>query len=114
MKTRLQKGNSKFSLEKLIEQHCLTCISIQQCSEYVDYQLPNDSIRARYLIDVIQTSDPELQTEMSVIHKDSNPTGIKNNFEACATFSLLSDSVAKKRKTNSGGTLQGDTSLVTK
>ena len=51
---------------------------------------------------------------MAAIHKDSNITGMKNNFEACATCLLPSDLVSKKQKTDSGGTLQGDISSVTR
>ena len=39
--TRLWKGQSTFPLEGFIAQHRNAFVSMQQCAEYVEYQLPN-------------------------------------------------------------------------
>ena len=38
---RVWKGQSNFSLEKFIAQHCNAFVSMQACAEHIQYQLPN-------------------------------------------------------------------------
>ena len=104
MKSRVWKGNSNFSLEKFIEQHRAAFISMQQCSEHVAFQLPNEYTRVRYLTDAIQCQDAALQAALAGIRVDNEPTGMRNDFESAVTFLLPVDPVAKKRKgSNSEG-----------
>ncbi len=114
MKTRIWKGNSNFSLEKFIEQHRSAYISMQQCSEHVTYQLPDEYTRVRYLLDAIQSTDPELQASIAAIRLDTTgPTAKRNNFEAAATFLLPADPVAKRRKANNDGNASATISSTT-
>jgi hypothetical protein len=102
LQTRLWKGNSNFSLEKFIEQHRSAYISMQQCAEHVNYQLPNETTRVRYLTDNIQNGDPALQAALAIIRGDEAPDGRRNNFESAATYLQPTCPVAKKRKSSGG------------
>lgn len=105
MKSRVWKGNSNFSLEKFVEQHRAAFISMQQCSQHVPCQLPDEYTRVRHLLDAIKSPDPELQAALAAIRADQNgPTAKRNNFEAAATFILPADPVAKRRRANKDGT----------
>ena len=100
--SRIWKGNTNFSLERFIEQHRSAFISMEQCSQHVAFQLPNEHTRVRYLIDNIQCNDAELQASLAAIRMDTTgPDAKRNNFENAAQFLLPSDPVAKKRKLNS-------------
>ena len=102
LQTRVWKGNSNFSLEKFIEQHRSAYISMQQCAEHVNYQLPNETTRVRYLTDNIQNGDPALQAALAIIRGDEAPDGRRNNFESAASYLQPTCPVAKKRKSNGG------------
>ena len=40
--TCIWKGQSSFLLESFVAQHRNTYVSMQQCAEHVEYQLPNE------------------------------------------------------------------------
>ena len=40
--TCIWKGQSSFLLESFVSQHRNTYVSMQQCAEHVEYQLPNE------------------------------------------------------------------------
>jgi hypothetical protein len=50
---RQWKGQSNFSLEKVIAQHCNANVSMRQSAEHVKFQLPNEQTRVTYLLDAI-------------------------------------------------------------
>ena len=79
---QLWKGQSNFLLEGCIAQHQNAYISMQQCSEHVKNQLPNEHARVSYLLEGIQCPDPGLQAAMASIRTDDGPDGMRNNFEA--------------------------------
>ena len=89
------KGQSKFSLDHFISQHRNAYVSMQQCSQHTDFQLPNEHTHVGYLINAIETSDAGLQAAMALVRNDTAPNGKQNNFEATASFLLLHDPVAK-------------------
>ena len=95
--TRKWKGQSNFSLERFIAQHRNAYVSMHQCAEHINYQLPNETTRVGYLLDAIETSDAALQAAMALVRNDNSITGKRNNFEATASFLLPHDPVAKKR-----------------
>ena len=98
MKTRKWKGNSNFSLERFIEQHRAAFISMQQCSNHIPYQLPNEQTRVRHLMEGIESNDAELQAALAAIKLDTQGPGAKsNNFENAVAFLLPTCPVAKKR-----------------
>ena len=99
LKTRLWKGNTTFSLEKFIEQHRASYITMTQAAEHIPFQLPNERTRVTYLLDAIQCSDATLQAALAAIKMDNDPNGMRNDFELAATYLLPSCPVAKRRKT---------------
>ena len=70
---------------------------MQASAEHVQYHLPNEHSRVRFLLEVIQCSDPGLQASMASIKTDNSLEGMRNNFEATAAHLLPYDPVAKKR-----------------
>ena len=101
MKNRVWKGNNNFSLEKFLDQHRTAFVTMQQCSEHVAYQLPNERTRVGYVLDNIQTSDAELQAVLAQVKHDATPGGMREDFEKAATALLPADPVARKRKSAS-------------
>ena len=69
-------------LEGFIAQHQNAYISTQQCSEHVEYHLPNEHTRAAYLLEGIQYPDPGLQAAMVSVRTDDGPDSMRNKFEA--------------------------------
>jgi len=96
LKTRVWKGNSAFSLEMFIVQHRAGYILIQQCSEHVVFQLPDEPTRVPLLMEAIQCSDPNLIA--AIAHVRADKTGVnakRNNFEACVAYILPVDPISQ-------------------
>ena len=70
---------------------------MQANAEGVQYKLPNEHSRVRFLLEAIECSDPTLQADMARIKIDNGPEGMRNNFDATAAYLLHYDPVAKKR-----------------
>ena len=69
---------------------------MQQCSEQVEYQLPNEHTRVGYLLEGVQCPDPGLQATMVSVRTDDGPDSMRNNFEATAAHILPYNPVSKK------------------
>ena len=82
------KGQSSFLLEGFIAQHRNAYVSMQQCAEHVEYQLPNQHTHTGYLLEGIQCPDPGLQVATASICTNNGMQGMHNNFEATATHLL--------------------------
>ena len=95
--TRKWKGQSNFTLECFVQQHRNAFVSMQACSQHVEYQLPNDHTRVGYVLDAIECDDAGLQAAMANILDDTGPEGKRNNFEAAVAYLLPKDPVVKKR-----------------
>ena len=54
---------------------------MQQCTEPVEYQLPNEHTHVGYLLKGIQCFDAGLQAAMASVRMDNSPTGMQNNFK---------------------------------
>ena len=80
------KGQSNFPLEGFIAQHQNAFISMQQCANHVEYQLPNEHTRVGYLLEGIVCPDAGLHYAMASIQTDDGVDGMWNNFEAQHTF----------------------------
>jgi hypothetical protein len=87
--TRKWKGQSSFPLEKHCAQYRNAFISMEQCAQHVDYQLPNQHSRVGYLLAGIEKNDPGLQAGMAAVRTDKGPNGMRNNFETCCTYCAL-------------------------
>jgi hypothetical protein len=108
--SRKWKAQSNLSLEKFIAQHRNAYVSMTQCADHVNYQLPNEGTRVTYLLDAIECNDAPLQAAMALVRNDTGLTGKMNDFEATASFILPHCPVAKKRTT--GGTRRPDVANV--
>ena len=95
--TRVWKGQSSSSLENFISQHRNAFESMQASAEHVQNQPPNEHSRVGVLLEAIQCSDPGLQAAMASIKTDNDPEGMRNNFEATASYLLPYDPVARMR-----------------
>ena len=91
------KEQSNFSLENFISQHRNAYVSMQASAEHVQYQLPNETSRVGFLLEVIQCFDPGLQAAIASIKIDNNFEGMRNIFVATAAHLLPYDPFAKKR-----------------
>ena len=69
---------------------------MQQCSEDMECQLPNEHTRVSYLLEGIQCPDPGLQAAVVSIRTDNGPDSMRNNFEETAAHILPFDPVSKK------------------
>ena len=96
--TRIWKGQGNFSLERFIGQHRNAFVSMTQCAQHIEFQLPNEYTRVGYLLDAIQSGDAGLQAAMAQVRSDdADANGKRHNFEAAAAYLLPYDPVAKKR-----------------
>ena len=91
------KGQSNFPLEGFITQHWSTFVLMQQCTNHVEYQLPNEHTWVGYLLEGIVCLDARLQAAMASIWTDDGADGMQNNFKVAAAHILPYDLVAKKR-----------------
>ena len=79
-----------------MEQHSLAYMTLQQCAEYVTYQLLHDCTRVKYLIDDIQCTNPGVVTALSPIRLDDRVNGMCKFFDAAVTFLLPMDPIQIK------------------
>ena len=93
--TRKWKGQSNFTLERFVQQHRNSYVSMKSCCEHVACQLPNEHTRVGYLISAIKCDDAGLQAAIANILDDKN--GKRQDFEAAAAYLLPKDPVAKRR-----------------
>ena len=94
--TCVWKGQSNFSFEHFISQHCNAYVSMSACAEHVQYQLPDEHSRVGLLIDAIQCANTGLQAAMASVKTDNGLYGLQNNFERAIAHLLPYDPVAKK------------------
>lgn len=92
------KGQSGYRLELFAAQHRAAYVSMVQCAEHVEYQLPNGHSRVGYLLSAIENSDPELQAAMAMIRAD--PEGMRTDFEAAVAHLLPRCPVARRKAAN--------------
>ena len=103
--TRKWRGQGNYTLEKFCQHHRNAFVTMQQCSQYVAYQLPNEHTRVGFLLDAIECNEAPLQAAMANIEDDTevggtptNPIpGKRNDFEAAVAYLLPKDPVARKR-----------------
>ena len=88
----------EYKTRRIFELWIKSCyVSMQASAEHVQYQVPNEHSRVRFLLEVIQCSDPGLQAAMASIKTDNGLEGMRNNLEATPAHLLPYDPVAKKR-----------------
>ena len=72
-------------------------VQIQQCLEHITYMIPLAEQRVQYLLDGIQTTDPQLLAAIGNVKADNGPGGKLGNFEACAAYLIPFDPVTAQR-----------------
>lgn len=98
---RTWKGNSSsFPLESYIQMHRQAYISMVQCSDHVEFQVPNPRTRVKHMIDNIDCTDPELLSLLALVKNDDI---LMSNFEEAAAMILPGCPVARKVKKRTGG-----------
>ena len=110
--THQWKGQSNFPLEGFIAKQQNSLVSMQQCAEHEEYQLPNVHTSVGYLLEGIVCPDLGLQAVMASIYTDDGPTGMRNDFEAAAAHILPYDPAAKKRAATGSKRTAAQISLV--
>ena len=94
------KGTGNVTLETFIATHRKSYECMASAALHVDYQLPNELTRVRYLLTGILCADPKLQAAMSRAETDAD---INGNFEATAACIVLKDPVATRLARNKRG-----------
>ena len=95
--TRVWRCQSNFILERFAQQHRNAYVSMQSCSQHVQYQLPTEHTRVEYLLAAIQCNDAGVQAAMESIKIDTAPDGKREDLEGASTHLLPYNPVAKKR-----------------
>ena len=108
--TRRWKGQSNFLLEKFVQQHRNAFVSMQACTEHVEYQLPNGHTRVGYFLDALESQHPPLLAAMANIEEDNGPNGKRNNFENAVAYILPKDPVLKRKSNESNKRTQAQIS----
>ena len=91
------KGSSSYKLELFASQHRAAFVSMEQCAQHIEYQLPNEHSRVKYLLTAIECGDAELQAAMAMVRADGS---MRSNFEAAVAHLLPSCPVARKKRDN--------------
>ena len=112
--SNIWKGNGSVTLSKHATKHRNAYISLETCSLHVDYQIPNERTRVKYLLDSIRACTvPGVQARIASIEGDEN--GKRNNFEMAVTHLLPADPVieSSKNRRHTGNNKQGVIAGVT-
>ena len=68
-------------LDKFISFHRKLYVMMTQCTKHVDYQLPNKSTCANFLLDAIKFKDPGLNAAIEMEKGDKGPTRKMNKLK---------------------------------
>ena len=91
-------GAQGYTLERFVSLHRTSFVSMCQCAEHVDFQLPNALTRVKYLLEGIENADPTLQAALALVRCDEGADGKVNDFEATAAFILPSDPTSSQKR----------------
>ena len=72
-------NGKKYALESFCSQHRAKFQQLEEASQHLNFQLPNEHTRVGYLLNNIQNSDPALQAALASIRQDKD--GLRNKFE---------------------------------
>ena len=95
-------NGKKYSLESYCSQHRAKFQQLEEASQHLNFQLPNEHTRVGYLLNNIQNSDPALQAALASIRQDKD--GLRNKFEDAVAILIPVDpfvqNKANKRTTS--------------
>eukprot|EP00957_Ditylum_brightwellii_P138658 10569058-Ditylum_brightwellii.AAC.1 len=66
----IAKGTGSFKLNQFVAQHRNAFVTMQQCSEHVKCQLPNELSRVKYLLKGIECGNLMLQASIALVKND--------------------------------------------
>ena len=103
--TRKWRGQGNYTLERFCQHHRNAYVTMQECSQHIEYQLPNEHTRVGYLLDAIECNDTPLQVAMANVEDDTDAGGTathrvpgkRNNFEPVVAYLLPTDPVERQR-----------------
>ena len=91
------KWNGKsYGLDKFTGMHRAAYVALEEASQHVNFQLPNEHTRVGYILDNIESQDSDLKARLASIHANTN--GMRDNFEAAVTWLLPTCPYAKYAK----------------
>jgi hypothetical protein len=70
---RKWKGQDNFPLERFVAQHRSAFVSMTECAEHVQHQLPHEITRVTYILDGIECHHAPLQAAMANVRLDNGP-----------------------------------------
>ena len=86
-------NGKKYALDSFISQHRSKYQQLEEASQHVQFQVPNEHTRVGYLIDSIDNADAALQAAIASVRQNSNDT--RDNFEKAAAILLPVDPFEK-------------------
>ena len=110
LQKRKWKGQSKFPLEKFVQQHRNAYVSMEACNAHVQYQLPNEHTRVGYFLDALESQHPPLLAAMANIEEENGDTGKIINFDNSVAYIIPKDPVLKRRSTENNKRTQAQIS----
>ena len=104
------KVQSNFPLEKFVQKHRNSYVSMQACTAHVQYQLPNDHTRVGYFLYALEIQHPPLLATIANI-EEGNGIAVKcNYFELAVAYILPKDPVLKRQSNKNSKSLQAQIS----
>ena len=94
--TRRWTGTNPTTLKQHCDIHRKAFVQLEQASEHVQIQLPSARTRVTYLLDSLDTKDPDVLAALAHIRALSG--GMREDFEATVAYLLPQCPVSKKRK----------------
>ena len=100
LQNRCWSVQGTLTLDKFILVHCNSYVLTTQCSEDVDYQLPNKLTCVIFLLDYIEYKDTGLNEAIAMVKENKGQTGKINKYEDAAAYLTPWEHVAKNHNTN--------------
>ena len=97
------KGSGNYPLESFCSKHELKNEMLKSAVENgIAHQLPTEFTRVGFLLDAIETTDPQLQAAMAAVKSDADhdqETGKRYDFKSTVTYLTPNDPVFRQRGT---------------
>jgi len=94
MQTRKWTGTSSVTLEAHLDMHRSSLVALEEASEHVQHQIPEERTRVTYVLNSIDCKDPEVLSAVSAVRQ--NDPGMRDDFESAACFLQPTCPVARR------------------
>ena len=94
IQSRKWTGTSSVTLEAHLDMHRSSLVALEEASEHVAHQIPEERTRVTYVLNSIECKDPEVLSAVSAIRQ--NDPGMRDNFESAAYFLQPTCPVARR------------------